>query len=91
MRRIECRVMAGAGAVLSVIGVLLSAFVTDIWQLILTYSVIAGMMHIYCPKAFCDHPRVTKSLEVVFPKNRTAPILDHLEDCQSFKFCCQMN
>ena len=46
MRRIECRVMAGAGAVLSVIGVLLSAFVTDIWQLILTYSVIAGMMPI---------------------------------------------
>ena len=44
MRRIECRVMAGAGAVLSVIGVLQSAFVTDIWQLILTYSVIAGMM-----------------------------------------------
>ena len=44
MRRIECRVMAGAGAVLSVIGMLLSAFVTDIWQLILTYSVTAGMM-----------------------------------------------
>ena len=40
MRRIECRVMAGAGAMLSVIGVLLSAFVTELISQTFVFTVV---------------------------------------------------
>lgn len=40
MRVVGVRVMAALGSLLVIVGMILSAYATQIWQLILTYSVL---------------------------------------------------